>query len=289
MGDAVMMSTRVIRAGFLREMEKELHDLCQPVTSMQCRLELGKMGGTSKELLEAANGALEDTDRIFAGRRADERAAAGGRRRGAGEGAGEVMSGKTVVLASADVALRQRLKLSLGAMRWNVREASGGAEAMAFLDELQPEAVLVDSWLPDLEASEFAGQICLMYPGIDLLRVDGDVVAGATRSPRRHELLHALREAAEFEPVTDGAAWASAPVAVPQRQEIGSRKQEVVSVTVVEEELPSAVLPRCGGDRGCVSGGCRRADSRDGGHECKDGGACPADSAGRAKVGDGVD
>jgi len=66
MSDAVVLSTRGIRAGFLREMEKELHDLCQPVTSMQCRLELGKMGGTADELLEAANGALEDTDRIFA-------------------------------------------------------------------------------------------------------------------------------------------------------------------------------------------------------------------------------
>ena len=132
---------------------------------------------------------------------------------------------KTVVLASADAALRNRLRESLTGMRWNVREAAGGAEAMAQMEDARPEALVMDFWLPDLEAGEFADRVPLLYPGVDVLRVDGDPVAGSARSPRRHELLHALREAmdqvsaelpAARAPVnTDGPAWAAAPVAVP--------------------------------------------------------------------------
>jgi len=124
----------------------------------------------------------------------------------------ETSSNRSVVLASADTALRGRLRDSLTGMRWKVREASGGAEAMAQLEEQRPEALLVDSWLPDLEASEFAGNIRAMFPGIDVLRVDGDSLAGGARSPRRHELLHALREAQEA-PLTDTATADSGGVA----------------------------------------------------------------------------
>ena len=121
---------------------------------------------------------------------------------------------RTVVLASADTGLRQRLRASLTGLRWQVREAGGGAEAMAFLEESRPEAMLVDSWLPDLEVGEFAGQIRQMYPAMELLRVDGATESGGARSPRRNELLHALREAQEA-PMNDTAAWAAAPVSVP--------------------------------------------------------------------------
>ena len=126
-----------------------------------------------------------------------------------------------MVLASADPALRQRLRESLTGMRWQVREASGGAEAMAQMEQYRPEALVMDHWLPDLEAGEFAGQVPILYPGVDVLRVDGDPVQGSTRSPRRHELLHALREAtgdlpAASAPASDTAAWHAASVAVPQ-------------------------------------------------------------------------
>jgi DNA-binding NtrC family response regulator len=102
---------------------------------------------------------------------------------------------RTVVLASADAALRQRLHSSLSDLRWKVREARGGAEAIAQLEDQPTEALLLDHWLPDLEVGEFAEQMGSMYPGMDLLRLDGDPIAGGTRSPRRHELLYALREA----------------------------------------------------------------------------------------------
>jgi transcriptional regulator with GAF, ATPase, and Fis domain len=98
-------------------------------------------------------------------------------------------------------------------MRWEVHEAAGGAEAMARLDDVRPEALLVDSWLPDLEVGEFAGQIRMLYPTVELMRMDGGA-DGKARSPRRNELLHALREA-QGPVANDTAAWNAAPVAVP--------------------------------------------------------------------------
>lgn len=125
----------------------------------------------------------------------------------------ETVAARTVVLASADAGLRQRLRASLTGLRWQVREASGGAEAMAQLEDARPEALLVDSWLPDLEVGEFSNVIRMMYPAMELLRVDGGANGGA-RSPRRNELLHALREA-QNSTLNDTAAWVAAPASVP--------------------------------------------------------------------------
>jgi DNA-binding NtrC family response regulator len=126
-----------------------------------------------------------------------------------GAAAGQIVVARTVVLASADAALRQRLRQSLTGLRWQVREASGGAEAMELMESARPEALLVDSWLPDLEVGEFSGMVRTLYPSLDLLRVDGVSDAGAPRSPRRNELLHALREAQE-ETRADGGGVTSA-------------------------------------------------------------------------------
>jgi DNA-binding NtrC family response regulator len=135
-----------------------------------------------------------------------------------GEDAMEAAAMRTVVLASADAGLRQRLRSSLTGLRWQVREAAGGAEAMAQLEDSRSEALLVDSWLPDLEVGEFATVIRMLYPAMELLRVDGGADGGA-RSPRRNELLHALREA-QNAPLNDTSVWAAAPAAVPG---VGSR------------------------------------------------------------------
>ena len=67
-----------------------------------------------------------------------------------GQGGLDAAASRTVVLASADAGLRQRLRVSLTGLRWQVREAGGGAEAIAQLEASHPEALLVDSWLPDL-------------------------------------------------------------------------------------------------------------------------------------------
>lgn len=122
-------------------------------------------------------------------------------------------SERDVVLASADAALRQRLRESLTGLRWRVHEASGGAEALTLLEHQPSEALLMDGWLPDLEAAELAGHIAVMYPAVDVLSVDGGALAG-TRSAHRHELLHALREAQQAK--TDTVAWNAAPTLLPR-------------------------------------------------------------------------
>ena len=119
---------------------------------------------------------------------------------------------RDVVLASADAALRQRLRESLTGLRWRVHEASGGAEALTLLEHQPSDALLMDGWLPDLEAVELAGHIAVMYPAVDVLSVDGGALT-ATRSAHRHELLHALREAQQVR--TDTAAWNAAPALAP--------------------------------------------------------------------------
>ncbi|MFC6644276.1 hypothetical protein ACFQBQ_01450 [Granulicella cerasi] len=60
-----MADARQVDMELLKAIERELHDLCQPVTSLQCRLELGKMCGDEVALIEATDGALEDAARIF--------------------------------------------------------------------------------------------------------------------------------------------------------------------------------------------------------------------------------
>jgi DNA-binding NtrC family response regulator len=148
----------------------------------------------------------------------------------------ETAAVRTVVLASADAGLRQRLRTSLTGLRWQVREASGGAEAMAQLEDSRSEALLVDSWLPDLEVGEFATVIRMLYPSMELLRVDGGGDGGA-RSPRRNELLHALREA-QNAPLNDTAVWAAAPDMVPGAgSQAVARVAGVLKKDFVQEDL----------------------------------------------------
>ena len=60
---------------------------------------------------------------------------------------------RTVLLASAICNFRARLRQELTAMRWQVREAAGGAEAIELLEAQGAEAMVLDSVLPDLEVT----------------------------------------------------------------------------------------------------------------------------------------
>lgn len=157
--------------------------------------------------------------------------------------AAQILGGSTmrsVVLASADGALRERLRTSLAGLRWAVREARGGAEAMEMLERERPEAILIDGWLPDLEAGEFTQQLGRMYPAIDLLRMDGGSSKSAgTRSPRRHELLHAIREAQETGPVV---------AAVPQEDAEVSQTVEVKPRMIEPVDRASILIPEMVGE-----------------------------------------
>ncbi|MBT9330285.1 sigma-54-dependent transcriptional regulator [Paracidobacterium acidisoli] len=116
---------------------------------------------------------------------------------------------RTAVLASADLSFRQRVRDALAGLRWQVREAGGGAEALACLDASPVETVIVDSWLPDLDIREFLADFERLHPDVDLVAVDDlDALRGGARSPRRNEVLHALRAGQDG----DGAIWNTAPV-----------------------------------------------------------------------------
>jgi DNA-binding NtrC family response regulator len=100
------------------------------------------------------------------------------------------------------------MRSALSDLRWQVREAQGGAEILACLDASPAEAVVLDSWLPDLEIQEFVAEFKRVHPEVDLIMADASVAAGsAARGPRRNEVLHALRRAQ----ATDDAIWNSAP------------------------------------------------------------------------------
>jgi DNA-binding NtrC family response regulator len=115
---------------------------------------------------------------------------------------------RTAVVASADRSFRQRLSQILTGLRWQVREAESGAETWTEVQSAPPEAVVVDSWLPDLEMTEFLKDFRGSFPQIDLVAAGGASTFESPRGPHRQELLYALRRCQD----TDTAAWNSAPV-----------------------------------------------------------------------------
>jgi flagellin-like hook-associated protein FlgL len=90
-----------------------------------------------------------------------------------------------------------------GARGWRRGRSAGHLEVAT------AEVIIVDSWLPDLDIREFIAEFEKRHPTVDLVTVD-DSSAGRTaaRSPRRNEVLYALRRGQE----NDGAAWNSAPL-----------------------------------------------------------------------------
>ena len=76
---------------------------------------------------------------------------------------------RTVLVASADGNFRRRMVQTLTDLRWQVREAEGGAAAWSAAEAARPEAVIVDSWLPDLDLEEFLQDFRGQFPQVDVL------------------------------------------------------------------------------------------------------------------------
>jgi signal transduction histidine kinase len=49
----------------LEQRHAELHELCQPLTALQCRLEIGRLQNHEGALVEAVNASLKETQRMF--------------------------------------------------------------------------------------------------------------------------------------------------------------------------------------------------------------------------------
>ena len=114
---------------------------------------------------------------------------------------------RTALVASADRSFRQRLTYILTGLRWQVREAEGGAQAWAEAESSPVEAVIVDSWLPDLDVTEFLNDFRGSFPLVDLVTAHGSAQQDSPRGPYRQELLYAVRRSQD----TDTAAWNTAP------------------------------------------------------------------------------
>ncbi len=52
-------------ARVLEEISASLHDMCQPLTALQCRLEIGQMFGTAEAYAEAVEEALRESERLL--------------------------------------------------------------------------------------------------------------------------------------------------------------------------------------------------------------------------------
>ncbi len=115
---------------------------------------------------------------------------------------------RTALVASADRSFRQRLTETLSGLRWQVREVESGAQSWAEAEAAAPEAVIVDSWLPDLDLSEFLKDFRIQYPDVDVVTASGAVAQESPRGPYRQELLYALRRSQD----NDTAIWNAAPV-----------------------------------------------------------------------------
>jgi DNA-binding NtrC family response regulator len=113
---------------------------------------------------------------------------------------------RTALVTSADRNFRQRLSETLTGLRWHVREAEGGAQAWAEAEAAPPEAVIVDSWLPDLELGEFPKDFRTHFPQVDLVTASGSVAQESPRGPFRQELLYALHRSQD----NDTAIWNAA-------------------------------------------------------------------------------
>ena len=85
-----------------------------------------------------------------------------------------------------------------------------GRRRCAGLDEVEttmPEALIVDSWLPDLDLTEFLSDFRDRFPQVDVVSAGGSTAHESQRGPYRQELLYALRRSQD----TDTAVWNLAP------------------------------------------------------------------------------
>jgi CheY-like chemotaxis protein len=114
---------------------------------------------------------------------------------------------RTALVASADGSFRQRLNAVLTGLRWQVREAEGGAQAWGEAMDALPQTIIVDSWLPDLDMAEFLREFRAAFPDVDVVTTGSALPLEGTPGPHRQEILYALRRIQE----TDTAAWNTAP------------------------------------------------------------------------------
>lgn len=114
---------------------------------------------------------------------------------------------RSALVASGDSSFRERLCSILSGLRWQVREAHGGAQAWGEAMDARPQTLIVDSWLPDLDVNEFLNEFQNSFPDVDVITAGDAPVMRTSPGPNRQEVLYALRRLQD----SDTAAWKAAP------------------------------------------------------------------------------
>jgi DNA-binding NtrC family response regulator len=143
------------------------------------------------------------------------------------------------LVVSSDRNFRQRLTETLSDLRWQVREAEGGAQAWSESQTATPEAVIVDSWLPDLNLAEFLKDFRTSFPEVDLVTASGTTAQESPRGPYRQELLYALRRSQD----NDTAIWNAAPALNNPSQLPDLLQANLWPVPSLAEIAPPAISP----------------------------------------------
>jgi DNA-binding NtrC family response regulator len=141
---------------------------------------------------------------------------------------------RTALVASADHSFRQRLSQILSGLRWQVREAGSGAEAWAEAESAAPEAVIVDSWLPDLELNEFLDDFRSQFPQVDLVAAGSGSISESPRGPYRQELLYALRRSQD----SDTASWNAAPTMEEVNAATNAASEAIRALPPISSHMP---------------------------------------------------
>jgi DNA-binding NtrC family response regulator len=146
---------------------------------------------------------------------------------------------RNALVASADSSFRQRLSEILTGLRWQVRLAESGAQAWAEAEAIPPEAVVVDSWLPDLELAEFLKDFREYFPEVDLVTTGSASLQESPRGPYRQELLYALRRSQD----TDTAVWNTAPAIGSNSAAPGHKYADGLSAVTAPVQSRGGILP----------------------------------------------
>jgi len=156
---------------------------------------------------------------------------------------------RTALVASADGSFRQRLRAILTGLRWQVREAHGGAQAWGEAMDSLPQTIVVDSWLPDLDLGEFLREFRAAFPSVDVVTTGHATPQESAPGPHRQEILYALRRIQE----TDTAAWNTAPI-LDEAEMRQNRKQSATTAVPVDNRKSTS----CDAD---ASAGLRTGDN----------------------------
>ncbi len=84
----------------------------------------------------------------------------------------EVPSSPGVLVVTSNCDLRRSLVARLEVGRWNLLEASSGAEALQVMDTTPVALVLLDPGLPDLKVDDFKGIVGIEYPEVTIVPIN---------------------------------------------------------------------------------------------------------------------